>query len=77
MLGATGLIGAAVSARLQAEGHHVVRLARSVRGNGIVADLAMLTHEEDWRRSREPCWSGGSVTPFGQGGYFSRSRSTW
>jgi uncharacterized protein YbjT (DUF2867 family) len=53
VLGATGLIGAAVSARLQTEGHDVVRLARSAReslgqGRAIAADIAELTREENW-----------------------------
>jgi len=53
VLGGTGLIGSAVSARLAAEGHEVVRLARSVpagqRPNrAIAADIAKLTRPEDW-----------------------------
>ena len=54
VLGATGLIGAAVSARLSTQGHDVVRLARSARegagqGRAIAADIAKLTREEDWQ----------------------------
>lgn len=53
VLGGTGLIGAAVSARLLADGHDVVRLARSVpahadRSRAIAANIAKLTREEDW-----------------------------
>ena len=48
VLGATGLIGAAVSARLTSEGHNVVGMARSLRDRGIAADIAELTQEEDW-----------------------------
>lgn len=53
VLGGTGLIGAAVSARLSADGHDVVRLARSVpahadRSTAVAANIAKLTREEDW-----------------------------
>ncbi|MDJ0512593.1 MAG: SDR family oxidoreductase [Methyloceanibacter sp.] len=53
VLGGTGLIGSAVSARLAAEGHDVVRLVRSVpAGQGsnrtIAADISKLTRPEDW-----------------------------
>ncbi|ODR95348.1 hypothetical protein AUC70_05510 [Methyloceanibacter stevinii] len=53
VLGGTGLIGAAVSARLRSDGHDVIRLARSIpsrtdRAGAIAADIAKLTQEEDW-----------------------------
>lgn len=53
VLGGTGLIGAAVSARLRTDGHDVVPLARSIPASlvgagAIAADIAMLTREEDW-----------------------------
>src|SRR5436853_1817940 len=51
--GATGLVGSAVSARLAAEGHEVIDLARRLRQGGsgtrwIGLDLARVTNAEQW-----------------------------
>ena len=54
VVGATGLIGASICARLVSEGHEVVGIARSPRANAardyqtLVLDMAAALRPEDW-----------------------------